>query len=69
MSENNSEVVSKIVIETYTDGSTKFKSWYQDGKRHRLDGPAVINYDQDGSIESECWYQNGSFYFRLNTNA
>ena len=31
-----------------------YKEWYQDGKFHRLDGPAV-----EWSSGSKTWYQNG----------
>ena len=41
------------------DGSVKSKEWHQDGKQHRLDGPAIIDYYEDGSIDSERWYQDG----------
>ena len=33
------------------------KFWYQDGKRHRIDGPAVE--DADGS---KHWYQDGKLH-------
>jgi len=38
------------------DGSIESERWYLDGKRHRLDGPAVVWYYEDGSIYSEGWY-------------
>ena len=29
---------------------------------HRLDGPAVIYYDEDGNIEEEQYYQNDKLH-------
>ena len=46
------------IIRRPDDGS-KSKEWYQDGKLHRLNGPAIIDYYEDGSIQSESWYQDG----------
>jgi len=30
-------------------------AWYQNGKKHRINGPAVINYH----LNSEFWYKEG----------
>jgi hypothetical protein len=32
------------------DGSVEQEEWSQNGKRHRLDGPAQIRYSPDGSV-------------------
>lgn len=32
------------------------KEWYIDGKKHRVNGPAVINYRNNGEIYEEYWY-------------
>ncbi len=37
---------------TYSDGT---KVWYQDGKRHQLDGPAII-HKNDGY---KAWWYEG----------
>jgi hypothetical protein len=38
-------------VRVYADGS---KFWYQNGQRHRLDGPAIEHDNGD-----KYWYQNG----------
>jgi hypothetical protein len=38
-------------VEVYNSGS---RHWYQNDKRHRLDGPAV-----EGADGYKAWYQNG----------
>ena len=38
-------------VRVYRDGA---KYWYQNGKRHREDGPAV-----EGAKGTKCWYRNG----------
>ena len=43
-----------IELEICADGS---KKWYQNGKYHRLDGPAIE--DADGS---KSWCQNGKYH-------
>jgi hypothetical protein len=47
-------------VRIYSDGS---KEWYQNGKRHRLDGPAVES--SDGSKE---WWINGIKYSEKDFN-
>ena len=34
----------------------EYQAWWQNGERHRLNGPAVIYSDG-----SKSWYQNGRF--------
>ena len=41
------------------DGSVQWEEWLENGKLHRLDGPAWIEYRPDGSVESEKWWENG----------
>ena len=41
-------------VRVYENGG---KAWYQDNKRHRLDGPAVENADGD-----KYWYQEGQLH-------
>jgi antitoxin component YwqK of YwqJK toxin-antitoxin module len=43
----------------YPNGQVERESWYLDGKKHRVDGPAVINYDKNGQVEIESWYLDG----------
>jgi hypothetical protein len=50
--------VNKIPY-NYTGSSTNedgIKAWYQDGKLHRLDGPAIEVND------SKAWYQYGKLH-------
>ena len=49
-------------IRYYRNGNSKQKIWYQNGKRHRIGGPATIWYNEDGSCFIECWYLNGNMY-------
>jgi hypothetical protein len=41
-------------IAEYSSGS---KEWYQNGKRHREDGPAIEYFNG-----TKCWYQNGKWH-------
>ena len=41
-------------VRIYSNGS---KKWYQNGKLHRLDGPAVEQFDG-----TKVWYQNGQLH-------
>jgi len=43
-------------VEVYDNGN---KAWYQNGKRHRLDGPAV-EYANGG--KGKFWYQNDKLH-------
>jgi len=49
-------------ITYYEDGSKNSEYWYQNGKLHRLDGPAAIYYDNSSNKLSESWYQNGQLH-------
>jgi hypothetical protein len=51
-------------------------AYYQNGKPHREDGPAIIFYGEDGSIIEEYWHVAGRLHrtdgpatFRLSGNA
>lgn len=44
------------------DGSVEEKSWYFEGKLHRLSGPAGIRYLKDGSVEEESWSFEGKLH-------
>jgi len=42
-----------------TFGSIAAKEWYQMGKNHREDAPAVITYYENGKVMEEKWYYKG----------
>jgi antitoxin component YwqK of YwqJK toxin-antitoxin module len=46
--------MTKYTVEVQDNGT---KRWYQNGKIHRTDGPAVENADGDKE-----WYQNGKLH-------
>jgi len=41
-------------MRVYSNGT---KSWYQNGKLHRTDGPAI-----EGANGTKSWYQNGELH-------
>ena len=45
----------KYEVEVYPNGGGKF--WYLNGKRHRVDGPAV-----EWSNGTKCWYLKGKLH-------
>jgi hypothetical protein len=55
----NKETPANIVH--YNNGSICIEKYYINGKRHREDGPAVIEYynNEDGSIRFQQYYLNG----------
>ena len=46
----------------YEDGSVWYEQYYIDGKIHRVDGPALINYNEDGSVNYEVYRIDGKYY-------
>lgn len=46
----------------YSDGTVKTDLWLLGSKRHRLDGPAVLHYDERGKIKRELWYKEGKLH-------
>lgn len=40
-------------------GTVTREVWYQNGKRHRPDGPAVTWRDVDGTVTRREWFMNG----------
>ena len=48
------ENIKKPTLKVGSDGT---KTWYQNGMRHRLDGPAV-----EYSSGNKAWYQNGMLH-------
>ena len=61
MTQNNKPIHR---IEYYDKEKTKkhFESWKLNGKYHREDGPAFIEYRNDGSIWSKHYCINGKFH-------
>jgi len=35
------------------------EEWRERGFLHRLDGPAIVVYNDDGSVSRMAWYRNG----------
>ena len=48
-------------IETDLNGNVTLEIWGKNGKNHRVDGPAYIEY-LDGTVEFEFFYINGKLY-------
>jgi len=46
-------------VRYYDTGNKLCEHWFQNDILHRLDGPAVILYDENGYKSYERWYQNG----------
>ncbi len=46
--------MEEYIVKVHADGS---KSWFQKGKYHRIDGPAVENTNGH-----KAWYQNGKYH-------
>jgi len=44
----------KYEVEVYCNGD---KAWYLNGKRHRVDGPAV-----EAANGTKCWYLDGKYH-------
>ena len=40
----------------------KYESYYKDGRVHRDNGPAIINYNSDGTIAKEEFYNDGYYH-------
>ena len=45
----------KKEVEHYKDGSVHCEGYHLNGKLHRIDGPAYINYYTDGSSNNEYY--------------
>jgi len=46
-------------MERYGDGTVKREVWRVGDKRHRIDGPAYVQYHPDGTVEYEAWLVDG----------
>lgn len=50
-------------IARYPSGDICYKQWRNnEGDKHRVDGPAHINYYPDGKVASESWYRDGKLH-------
>lgn len=43
----------------HASGQVMIQEWYRDGKYHREDGPAVIEYAENGRVKAEKYYLDG----------
>ena len=43
----------------YANGQVERESWWVNGQRHRLDGPAWVRYYDNGQVASEEWLVDG----------
>ena len=51
------------IIEYYKNGETVKKlEFYKNGKKHRIDGPASIWYNESGEIRTETYYINNKLH-------
>ena len=55
ISPNNTEIVESF----YNSGEIESKQWWINGKLHREEGPAFIEYSKSGEIEYVAWWLNG----------
>jgi hypothetical protein len=53
---------SPAIITTSPDGTPKREGWYIKGMKHRIDGPAVVWYDNDGFETLNKYYLYDIFY-------
>jgi antitoxin component YwqK of YwqJK toxin-antitoxin module len=58
-------VFKSYTINYYKNGQIECKYYYDNGKVHRVDKPAVIGYYENGQIEYEYWCVNNKYY-RIN---
>lgn len=65
-----SRVSEPAFIEACSNGTWNSRQFFVDGKRHRLDGPAVLNYHDDTG-PSEAWYVDDDLllYFERYANS
>ncbi|MEJ0044270.1 MAG: hypothetical protein WDM81_19535 [Rhizomicrobium sp.] len=47
-----------LILRSTETGAVTWEGWYQNGKEHREDGPAIILY-HEGGIGTELWYLRG----------
>ena len=51
-----------IKKEYYRNGNIREKIYYENDKKHRLDGPALIFYDKRGNIKEEIYCINDEMF-------
>lgn len=54
----DSGMPADITTSPYT-GRIMFVSWYENNRPHRVDGPAVLMFNNNGGLESETWCRRG----------
>jgi|15BtaG_2_1085339.scaffolds.fasta_scaffold11627_4 hypothetical protein len=47
-------------IEFFADGSIRIESWYEEGHRHNITGPASMYYNCKGEVYSRIYALNGT---------
>jgi len=50
--------IGPAVIYYYENGNIRYKSYWVNGKKHRLEGPAYISYYENGNIRCESYWVN-----------
>ena len=50
--------IGPACIGYYENGNIRYKSYWVNGERHRLDGPAIIGYYENGNIHYEEYWIN-----------
>ena len=50
--------MKSIRREYYNNGNVMIESWYKDGMKHSVDGPARIDYNKNGQIVKIEYYIN-----------
>ena len=48
----------KPKVTHWPNGNIQLEEYWQNGQRHRLDGPAIIYYYKNGNIQREVYSQN-----------
>ena len=48
--------------EYFPNGKIKKEKYFKDGRFHRLNGPAIINYNEKGDIVKKIYFINGKEY-------
>ena len=43
----------------YENGQVSLQSWYLNGQRHRVNGPAFEKFNENGQLVCQRWYLNG----------
>jgi hypothetical protein len=61
---DHAPAVTKITTpcKSYPNGLVREHKWFNEGAEHRVDGPAVIQYDQNGDISEEHWFCHGKLH-------